>query len=155
MARKDANGLTDQQRKFCDLYLANGLNATKAYLEAYPATKSEKAAGANAARLIGNDRVSAYLQEQAGKASSSVQLDVEWIISRLMKVTDRCMQAEPVMVFDPAEKAMVESGEWKFDSAGANKALELLGKYLQLFTEKKEVKHTGNVGYFQNLTGGV
>lgn len=153
MARKDANGLTDQQRKFCDLYLANGLNASKAYMEAYPSCKSANAAGANAARLLGNDKVSQYLSDAARKASASAQLDAEWVLSRLMTVVERCMSAEPVMVFDPAEKGMVESGEWKFDSSGANKALELLGKYKQLFTEKREVKHSGTVAYQQNLTG--
>lgn len=153
MSRKDANGLTDQQRRFCDLYLANGLNASKAYQEAYPSCKSEAAARSNAARLLTNDSVSTYLREAAEKASASAQLDAEWIISRLMKVADRCLQHEPVMEFDPAERQMVESGEFQFDSTGANKALELLGKYKQLFTEKKEVKHTGNVGYHQNLTG--
>lgn len=153
MARKDANGLTDQQRKFCDLYLANGLNASKAYMEAYPSCKTEASARAAGARLLTNVSVSEYLAALVQKAADTVQLETEWIVSRLMQVAERCMQAEPVMVFDPGQGCMVNSGEYKFDSSGANRALELLGKYLQLFTEKKEVKHSGSVNYYQNLIG--
>ena len=38
------------------------------------------------------------------------------------------MQAVPVM-----DREGHETGEWEFDSGGANRALELLGKHLQLF----------------------
>lgn len=153
MARKGENGLTDQQQRFCDLYLANGLNASKAYKEAYPSCKTDLSARTNAARLLTNDNVSAYLAEKAEKASKSAQLDAEWIISRLMTIADRCMQAVPVEEFNHATKEMEQTGEFEFDSTGANKSLELLGKYKQLWTEKKEVKHTGTVSYQQNLAG--
>lgn len=62
-------------------------------------------------------------------------LDRGWVISRLMTVTERCMQAEPVMVRDD-DGSMVPSGEYKFDSSGANKALELLGRTLRMFDGK-------------------
>ena len=46
------------------------------------------------------------------------------------------MQAEPIMI--KGENGIEESGEYKFDSAGANKSLELIGKHLRLFTDKIE-----------------
>ena len=60
-------------------------------------------------------------------------LDRSWVIERLMKVVDRCMQAEPVKDRDGNE-----TGEYKFDSSGANKALQLLGAELGMFTPKTE-----------------
>ncbi len=60
-------------------------------------------------------------------------LDRSWVIERLMKVADRCMQAEPVLDRDGNQ-----TGEYKFDSSGANKALQLLGAELGMFTPKAE-----------------
>lgn len=58
-------------------------------------------------------------------------LDRGWVISRLMTVTERCMQAEPVM-----DNEGTPTGEYRFDSSGANKALELLGRTLRMFDGK-------------------
>lgn len=58
-------------------------------------------------------------------------LDRGWVISRLMTITERCMQAEPVLTREGEP-----TGEYKFDSSGANKALELLGKTLKMWNEK-------------------
>lgn len=55
----------------------------------------------------------------------------EWIISRYMQVVERCMQAEPVM--KKVDGEMVESGEYVFDSSGANTALRALGDTVGLF----------------------
>lgn len=68
-------------------------------------------------------------------------LDREWVISRLMKVVDRCMQAEPVMVQGEP------TGEYKFDSTGANNALKMLGDTMGLFkpAEKKPEDEYANL----------
>lgn len=63
-------------------------------------------------------------------------LDRSWVISRLMTVTERCMQAEPVMVRGE-DGDMVPSGEYRFDASGANRALELLGKTMRMFDGKE------------------
>jgi len=62
-------------------------------------------------------------------------LDREWVITRLQKVVERCMQAEPVI-----DRQGNPTGEYKFDSSGANAALKMLGDTLGMFRvqEKKE-----------------
>jgi phage terminase small subunit len=62
-------------------------------------------------------------------------LNREWVISRLMTVVDRCMQAEPVL-----DKEGSETGQYRFDASGANQALKMLGDTMGLFkpAEKKE-----------------
>lgn len=77
--------LTDKQQRFCDEYLID-FNATRAYKVAYPATKSEKAAMSNAARLIRNDKVNAYLKEQKAKVQEKVQITREMVLLELAKV---------------------------------------------------------------------
>ena len=78
-------------------------------------------------------RIEVLRREITERAIQAVSLDRQWVLKRLMTVAERCMQAEPVM------KNGVESGEYKFDSAGANRALELLGKELGMFVERKQI----------------
>lgn len=61
-------------------------------------------------------------------------LDRQWVIERLMSVVERCMQAEEVF-----DKKGNPTGQYKFDSMGANQALKMLGDTLGLFrpVEKK------------------
>jgi predicted phage gp36 major capsid-like protein len=54
------------------------------------------------------------------------------------------MQARPVMTMGAGgqlEQKVDENGNnvWQFDSNGANKALELLGKHVAMFTDKHKV----------------
>ncbi len=53
------------------------------------------------------------------------------------------MQAVPVMRFDAVEKRMVQATDefgndiWQFDSTGANRSTELIGKHLGMFITSK------------------
>jgi phage terminase small subunit len=51
-----------------------------------------------------------------------------WVISKLKEVAERCMQAQPVN-----DKLGRETGLYVFDSSGANRSLELIGKHLRVF----------------------
>ena len=55
--------LTEKQKIFCDEYLID-LNATRAYMVAYPNVKKESTAAAAAARLLRNVKVAAYIAER-------------------------------------------------------------------------------------------
>ena len=56
------------------------------------------------------------------------------------------MQATPVMRFDNVEMRMVQVKDddgrdvWEFDSNGANKALELIGKHVGVFEKDNNQK---------------
>ena len=50
------------------------------------------------------------------------------------------MQAQPVLT--PAEE---ETGEYRFDSSGANKATELIGRHLAMFTDKVQTEVSGTL----------
>lgn len=83
-------------------------------------------------------KVSERINELAAIATKNAiiktGLDREWVLSRLMTVADRCMQAEPVL-----DKEGAPTGEYKFDASGANAALKMLGDTMGLFkpAEKK------------------
>ena len=124
--------LTAKKKLFTKEYIVD-LNATQAAIRA---GYSERTAKSQGQRLLTNVDVAAEIQILFDKRAEKVELNSEWVLRNLEKVANRCMTAEPVMV--KGDNGMEESGEYKFDSAGANKSLELIGKHLKLFTDKIE-----------------
>lgn len=143
--------ISPKEQRFAEEYLVD-LNATAAARRAgYRGT--EQGLRVTASRLLTKANVAALIQSGMDQRSESTGVNAKSVLERLNAVANRCMQAEPVMVFDHVKKGMVqktvrnekgeEVGIYEFDSAGANRALELLGKHLKLFTDK--VEHSGKL----------
>ena len=109
--------MTEKQKRFCDEYLIDS-NGTRAYKAAYPSVKNDKTAGANAARLLGNASVRAYLDERLEQLRS-----------------ERTATAQEVMEFLTSVLRDERKG-----TVPRLKAAELLGKRYGLFTEKLNVE---------------
>jgi hypothetical protein len=58
-------------------------------------------------------------------------------------VRENAMKPIPIMFWDKATRSKVPSGYFTFDSTGANRALELLGKHLAMFTDKIDHSNKG------------
>lgn len=129
--------LTPKQQRFVDEYLID-LNATQAAIRA---GYSAKTADSQASRLLRNVKVSRAIGEAKTTRSERTKLDQDWVLNGLREVAERCMTAVPVMRFDFESKSMVQViddeglGVWQFDSRGANRSLELVGKHLGMFTD--------------------
>lgn len=128
--------LTDKQKRFCEEYVID-LNATQAAIRA---GYSEKTANEQASRLLANVNISDYVANLQKKISEKLQIDAEWVLKRFKDISDRSMQAEPVLVF--SDGVWVESGEYKYDSSGANKATEMIGKHIGFFETHNAQKKT-------------
>jgi len=144
---KDEFGLKPKHHAFVLEYVQNGLDEMLAYKKVYGC--NERTARNGGARLLASRAVKRYLKKYFEEREAESAVTVSWIEAKLKEMVERCMQAEPVMVFNPETKEMVESGIWRFDSGGANKALELLGKYHRMFVERQQVQHSGRVSYTQ------
>lgn len=129
------SGLTPKQEMFCVEYIKDQ-NATRS---AKAVGFSEKTASEQGSRLLTNVKVASRIKELQTEVFEKKKLDTEYVIDNLMNIVGMATKAEPVMIWDADQKCMVESGEYKFDSQGANKALELLGKHLGMFKDKLEV----------------
>lgn len=125
--------LTAKQERFIAEYMID-LNATQAAIRA---GYSPKTATEQASRLLTNVNVCEKVEDEQKKRAGKCGLDAEWVLRRLKDISDRCMQAEPVLIREGNK--WVESGEYSFDSSGANKATELIGKHLSMFTDKIDV----------------
>lgn len=99
-------------------------NATKAAIEAgYAPSGSRSAASVRASGLMKNPKIKkriAELQQQlVKKASQAVGLDRSWVLDRLKSNADLALEEK--------------------DRAAANRALELLGKEIGMFVDRKQV----------------
>lgn len=120
--------------------LADGMPATEAY------EKAGYKNGQKHASRLGKDggilgRVSELLAERerinaqsTAKAIQKVALTKEWVLAGLINNYQRASQAVPVL--DDEGKP---TGEYRYQGAVANRALELLGKHLGMFVELHEL----------------
>ena len=88
-------------------------------------------------------KISAYRRARANELCSQMGISRETIRLNVMDIYRRCMTAKPVMKYDPDRREWVESGEFVFDSKGALKAMELLGKPLGMFERDGEEAQEG------------
>lgn len=131
--------LSAKQEKFCYEF-SRLLNATQA---AILAGYSEKTARQLGSQLLSNVNIQEKLAQIRLEYQQETKIDVAWVMNRFKEISDRCMTVEPVMKFDPVERQMVqetapnekgeEVGVYTFDSSGANKATEMLGKMIGAF----------------------
>ena len=128
--------LSVRQRKFVANLFTPGVSNTQA---AVMAGYSEKTAASQATAMLKNPKVSAYRRALAGAIFDSLGLTPEAIALKLHEIYERCMQKKPVMVWDSNTHSLIESGLWEFDSKGATRVLELLGKNAGMFTERVNV----------------
>jgi len=129
-------GLNEKQRRFVAEYLID-LNATQAAIRAGYSRHTAKSQGQ---RLLTNVAIAAAVGTKTQKQIEKLDISADYVLRGLKEVGERCMTRVPVMVRDGRHLVQKtdENGEgvWEFDSAGANRALELLGKHLALFTDK-------------------
>lgn len=126
--------LTPKQERFVQEYLID-LNATQAAIRA---GYSQKTADVQGPRLLGNVRVARAINAAQAETAKRLNLSQDWVLQRLKDISDRCTQAEPVF-----DRQGEPTGEYRFDSAGANRATELIGKHLGMFTDK--IEHSGAI----------
>lgn len=139
------SALTLKQQIFVREYLVdfNGTRAAKA------AGYSESSAYVTASKMLKQPKIAAEIAKVSDaiieKADEKLGLSVEWVLDNLKKVAERCMQAVPVL--EKVDGEWVPTGEFKFDSAGANRSLELIGKHHKMFTDKLETKVDGELRF--------
>ena len=122
--------LNPRRKQFVIEYLID-LNATQAAIRAGYAVSG---AGVQGTRLLKNVNIQRAVAEGTRIRAESAELSVEWVLTGLKTVAERCMQALAVL-----DREGNPTGEYVFNAAGANKAYELIGKHLRMFSERLEV----------------
>jgi len=104
---------------------------------------SAKTAEQQASRLLKDPEIVKALKLARDELVERTKISQDWVLNKLKEVAERCMQAEPI-----TDKEGNPLGQYKFDSSGANRSLELIGKCIGMFNKVEvegKVEHTGYV----------
>jgi phage terminase small subunit len=145
--------LTSKQQVFRNAYLRNKGNATEAAREAkysYPNKQGP--------RMTKIPAIKAAIEATEGLAMERAIVDASWVLTGIKEIAERCMQRVPVMIQAGSLRVQMtdENGQgvWAFDANGANRALELLGKHLKLFTDRIEIE-SAQIGQLLGLVTSI
>ena len=139
--------LTAKQQRFVDEYLID-LNATQAALRAGYSGKTSYSIGQE---NLNKPEIAQIIQKAMDERSQRTEITADYVLGGIREIAERCLQRAPVMEGRGEDRSQMidEEGRhvWTFDSTGANKAFENLGKHLKLFTDK--VEHSGKIALEQ------
>ena len=127
--------LKPRLRRFAEA-IAAGKRSFEAALIVMPQSRAPNKLGW---KLRNIPLVKAAIEELEAQAIEDAGITRVQVLLDAQAIKQRCMQAEPVL-----DRKGNPTGEYVFDSTGANKANEFLGKYLRIAPERHEV--TGKDG---------
>jgi phage terminase small subunit len=152
-----------KQRVFVAQYLANGFNATRAAIAAGYAKANADTQGS---RLLANPKVAAILARRTQEKLKKIDITADMVLQEIAKLAfldPRKLftgdgQLIPITQLDDHTAASIAGLEItemyedheavgrlkKIKIADKARSLEMLGRYLKLFTEK--VEHSGSLG---------
>lgn len=123
--------LTNKQKMFCAEYLVD-LNATQAAIRAGYSEKTAKNIGAeNLAKPYLNE----YIQELMDKRADKVEISADDVLKDILETRNMCKEH---MLLEGKNGTIIDTTALN----GRNKANELLGKHLKLFTDRVELEVT-------------
>lgn len=138
----DNKKLTDKQEMFCREYLID-LNATQAAIRAgYSERTANRVASENLSKLDIQSRIAELKQERQDRVS----IDADYVLKQAVKLHERCMQEiKPKII--AGSQVQDEDGNklFVFDSSGAAKALELIGKHVNVQAFKDKIESDVNI----------
>ncbi|MFA6204389.1 MAG: terminase small subunit [Gallionella sp.] len=132
--------LKNSKHEYFAHQVANGTKPVDAYIAA---GYSKNGADQSSSKLLKKTEIAARVAEIAetiaNRAIDKSAIDKAWVMKELVEVVKMAKAYEPVI-----SKDGTSSGEVKQNLAAANAALNLIGKELSMFVDRKEIR-TGTI----------
>ena len=139
--------LKKRHELFCQEYVVD-YNGTQAAIRA---GYKEKSARQQASRLLASEEILTRISELQKDQLDRLAISQDYVVLQLLETYKCCREPSPVMRYDPSTGEMEETGMYQFDSKGALRALELIGRHLGMFNDKVHVSGSLNTGQLGNV----
>jgi len=138
----DTKKLTPKQQRFVDEFLID-LNATQAAIRA---GYSKKTARQIATELLSKPHIAEAVAQAKRERSERTKIDADWVLRQAVELHQRCMQEiKPVLNPNTKKPQRDDDGNvlYSFNAAGASRALEIVGKHIEVaaFKDRLEVSN--------------
>ena len=145
--------LSPKQSRFVEEYLID-LNATQAAIRA--------GYSRNSARQMGAENLSKPVIAEAVAVakrlrSEDAKIDAEWVLGQAVEIHRRCMaEIRPVLNPNTHKQLRDDDGnpQYKFNATGASRALELVGKHVDIGAFKEQLEVTGGLSLVERIQAG-
>ncbi len=145
--------LTPKQQCFVDEYLID-LNATQAAIRA---GYSPRTARAIACENLAKPDIQEAIAEAKRERSEATKINAEWVLKQAVELHQRCMQEiKPALHPKSRRQLKDDSGNllFTFNAAAANRALELVGKHVDIGAFKDRLEVSGGISLVERLQRG-
>ncbi len=145
--------LTPKQQCFVDEYLID-LNATQAAIRA---GYSPRTARAIACENLAKPDIQEAIAEAKRERSEATKIDAEWVLHQAVELHRRCMQeVKPALHPKSRRQLKDDSGNllFTFNAAAANRALELVGKHVDIGAFKDRLEVSAGITLVERLQRG-
>lgn len=133
--------LNEKQKMFCNEYIID-FNGTQAAIRVgYSKKTANRIASENLSKLD----IQEYIKELIDNRNKRTQITQDEVVADIIKVKNRCMQNEAIL-----DKDGNETGVYKFDSTGANKALDMLMKHTGGYELDNQQSNGVNITFVEN-----
>lgn len=143
--------MTPKQAAFAEEYLID-LNGTQAAIRA---GYSARTAHIAAHKLLAKPAIAARVAELKRARSEALAVDAQWVLEQAVEVYKRCAQAiEPALHPKTRRQLKSEDGRplFTFNSASALRALELIGKHVDIGAFRDFVTVQGEISLIDRIT---
>lgn len=146
------SALRGKHEIFCQEYIVD-YNGTQAAIRA---GYEKKSARQQASRLLSQEEILNRIMELQADQVKRLAISQDYVVMQLLDTYKCCREATPVMKYDYDLCVMVETGVYQFDSKGALRALELLGKHLGMYDRKgASARQSGDSNLLDRLIAGT
>lgn len=134
-------GLNARQARFVLEYLVD-LNASQAAVRSGYSDRNAKSIGQE---NMTKPKILAAIQEEMAERSERTKIDADYVLQQANELLLKSLGEKPITKTLNVDGALIEQTVHEFNANGVGKALELLGKHVDVQAFKERLQHEGEL----------